>query len=332
MEKRLLLAALFVLGTAPGATAQVRLVLDEACSYYGETIEDEVYGFASDREAEEAVKRVVDHTGLPQNFRILAANVPNAAAEIDEDGERMILYNQTFMKRVTETAQTDWAAVSILAHEIGHHLSGHTLKKGGSRPEIELQADSFSGYVLYKMGAGLDQAQAAMEAFADERRSETHPPRSARLAAIANGWTKARDQNRGPQDDPSRPPPDDEADASPGEPPPDDEGVGGTVPLGNAYVTQCAFVDGSGLAIDRNGQLVSFWNGLTLVVGMRRPSTYPNVQYELFFDSNDVYVAGLLVTLGVYQLTYYVDAAGRIWRTDVWGNFFQNGTCQPLQP
>src|SRR5690606_20195236 len=149
-------AAFLAMILTQSAQGQQLLALGEVCSYYGEEIEDAVYGFASDKEAESAVQRIVDHTGLPQNFTIMAANVPNAAAEINSNGDRLILYNQTFMKRITETARTDWAAVSILAHEIGHHLSGHTLKRGGSRPEIELQADSFSGFVLFKMGAGLD--------------------------------------------------------------------------------------------------------------------------------------------------------------------------------
>ena len=29
-----------------------------------------------------------------------------------------------------------------VAHEIGHHLQGHTIQRGGSRPPIELEADN----------------------------------------------------------------------------------------------------------------------------------------------------------------------------------------------
>lgn len=86
-------------------------------------------------------------TGISGNrFEIKAADVSNAQARIVGD-KRLILYNQEFMARVKRTTNTDWAAVSILAHEIGHHLEGHTLGKDGSRPADELEADRFSGHV-----------------------------------------------------------------------------------------------------------------------------------------------------------------------------------------
>jgi hypothetical protein len=166
------------------------------CNYYGQLqVDKQIYGFASDIEAQDAVKRIMRYTGLPQNFVIMAANVPNAAAVIDYSSrKRLILYSQDFMLRVKDVTRTDWAAVSIVAHEIGHHLSGHTLDREGSRPPMELEADKFSGFILYKMGASLDQAKIAMISLADEEGSSTHPPRSARLAAITNGWVEGKNQ------------------------------------------------------------------------------------------------------------------------------------------
>lgn len=157
-----------------------------------------VYGFNSDREAVEALDRIMKYTGLPANFEIFAADVPNACAVIQcPDGGnclRYLLYNQEFMIRVKDATRTDWSAISILAHEIGHHLSGHTLEAGGSRPKIELEADKFSGYILRKMNATLDQALAAMKALASDEGSSTHPPKHSRLAAITNGWKEADDE------------------------------------------------------------------------------------------------------------------------------------------
>lgn len=94
-----------------------------------------------------------------------------------------------------------------MAHEIGHHLSGHTLDGLGSRPKKELEADRFSGFILQKMGATLDQATATVNTFSEEG-SRTHPGRSARVAAVTNGWkagkdmegkTKGSDPKRNPQ-------------------------------------------------------------------------------------------------------------------------------------
>lgn len=178
-----------------GMQAQERLLFTHSCNYNGEIspVED-LYGFASDTEAEDAMRRIMRYTGLPSNFTIKAANVPNAAAVLYQE-ERFILYNQYFMLRIKDQTRTDWAALSILAHEIGHHLSGHTLDSQGSRPDKELEADKFSGYVLYKMGATLEEARVAMEALASETGTATHPPRSARLAAVTNGWLEAEQQN-----------------------------------------------------------------------------------------------------------------------------------------
>lgn len=129
--------------------------LDGVCAYDGRTPTEEIFGFESDKEANEAVQKIVTYTGLQPNFLVKAANVPNAMAVI-QGNQRLILYSQEFMMRVRKSTSTDWAAISIMAHEIGHHLQGHTLLAGGSRPSIELEADKYSGFVLYNMGATID--------------------------------------------------------------------------------------------------------------------------------------------------------------------------------
>jgi hypothetical protein len=177
----------------------------QACSYYGEDVVDDVYSFQSDAEAERLIADVMKHTGLPQNFEVLAANVPNAAAVIQER-KRVILYSQSFVSDIVRRTGTEWAATSIMAHEIGHHLSGHTLENTGSRPDLELEADKFSGFTLYKMGGTLEEAKAAMEFAASDRGSSTHPPKSARLAAIHNGWIVASEQGGGPRPSGESPP------------------------------------------------------------------------------------------------------------------------------
>jgi hypothetical protein len=172
------------------------IVTDGDCSYYGETLEKKIYTFDSDKEAEAAVDKILYQTGLARNFTIRASDVPNAAAIIQGE-TRYVLYSQEFIRRVKQTVRTDWAALSIMAHEIGHHLQGHTLQRGGSRPPIELEADTFSGFVMYKMGANLEQAQAAMRAFAGDVGTATHPGKKSRLAAIEAGWTHAKDISEG---------------------------------------------------------------------------------------------------------------------------------------
>lgn len=148
------------------------------------------HSFASNQEAIQVVNDIMNAVGLKSNFKVDGAQVQNAAAVIMKE-DRYILYNPTWISKVSSNAQTYWAGISIIAHEIGHHLNGHTLLKSGSRPKTELEADEFSGFVLRRMGATLVEAQAAMKLLANPLGSSTHPPQNQRLKAIEKGWKNA---------------------------------------------------------------------------------------------------------------------------------------------
>lgn len=138
----------------------------------------------------DVISEIIDVIGLKPRFEVRSANIENAAAVI-HNGKRYILYDERFLNAINNAVHTDWAGVSILAHEIGHHLNGHTLSSQGSNHADELEADEFSGFVLRKMGASLEEAQAAMQVLSEERSSATHPGRNYRLAAISKGWGNA---------------------------------------------------------------------------------------------------------------------------------------------
>ena len=143
--------------------------------------------------ATKVIALIMETLGLEASFEARRAKVPNAAAVVYQ-GKRYILYNPTFIGAMNKAAGTPWAAIAILAHEIGHHLNGHTLDGKGSMPAIELEADEFSGFVLRKMGASLPEAQVAMRILASAKATKTHPARSDRLLAIASGWNHADEQ------------------------------------------------------------------------------------------------------------------------------------------
>jgi len=166
------------------------------CSYYGEPINTTVVGFASSAEAKNVINKIIDVIGLQPAFDIRSANIPNAAAVV-QGNTRYILYNPNFIASIKKAAGNKWASIAILAHEIGHHLNGHTISGTGSRPNIELEADEFSGFVLRKMGATMEQAQLAMKVAADVKPSATHPGKDDRLNFIAYGWNKADAQITG---------------------------------------------------------------------------------------------------------------------------------------
>ncbi len=194
---------LFIVTWAIGLTAQVtQLDIDprSGCNFAGAAgQEGPIYGFKSSREAEETVSDILRQVGLPQNFKIRAANVPNAQAHVSR-GERYILYSQRFMEEIFNHSGDYWSKIAVLAHEIGHHLLGHTLKDDGSRPVKELEADQWSGFVLHKMGATLVEAQLAVASLASEEGSPTHPGKEVRLEAIAVGYNEARELNEKKQE------------------------------------------------------------------------------------------------------------------------------------
>ena len=146
--------------------------------------------------ATEIINLILETVGLKASFEVRKANVPNAAAVVYQ-GKRYILYNPSFIAAMNKAAGTRWAAIAVLAHEIGHHLSGHTLDGKGSVPAIELEADEFSGFALRKMGASLEESQIAMRIIANARATATHPGRNDRLMAIADGWKHADNQLKG---------------------------------------------------------------------------------------------------------------------------------------
>lgn len=165
------------------------------CSYYGEDITGDITAFSAGPTADKVIKKIMSVIGLKANFELREANVPNAAA-VMLNGKRFILYNSQFMDKINASTGTNWAAISILAHEIGHHLNGHTLDDVGSRPQTELDADEFSGFVLHKMGSSLGDAQAVMALISSPNGTKSHPPKRDRLAYIAAGWNNAADVAR----------------------------------------------------------------------------------------------------------------------------------------
>ncbi|GAA4049212.1 hypothetical protein GCM10022409_39690 [Hymenobacter glaciei] len=142
----------------------------------------------------DVIREITDAVGLKARFELRATTEVDNAAAVVYNGKRYLLYNPAFLNSVNKAGHTDWAGISILAHEMGHHLNGHTLRSGGSQPADELEADEFSGFVLRKLGASLAQAQAAMATVPDADDSPTHPGRTPRLAAIGQGWQRATEQ------------------------------------------------------------------------------------------------------------------------------------------
>jgi hypothetical protein len=147
--------------------------------------------FSSVYEAEGYIRNMLDEINWQENFRLQEQNgINNAYATIIRN-QRYIVYDNNFLENLDAYANTRWASISVLAHEMGHHYRNHVVDQRGSTPPKELEADYFSGFVMAKLGASLAEARAAMEKIATTRGSASHPARADRLAAIAQGWNSA---------------------------------------------------------------------------------------------------------------------------------------------
>lgn len=133
---------------------------------------------------------ILDITGLKTDIKLKEADVLNIEASILHR-KRYISYNPKYIGSLNKITRNKWAVMTLLAHEVGHHLNGHTIRKGGSTPELELEADEFAGFILQKLGATLQESQHVMHYISKSKESRTHPARNSRLHAIANGWNKA---------------------------------------------------------------------------------------------------------------------------------------------
>jgi tetratricopeptide (TPR) repeat protein len=206
--KKLILPALLLLCLA--AHAQLTNKISYYCSYYGQQAklteleiclgEKSLPGLYEHDRATKILKDITGEIGLPLNFLLVECmGIENCMAvnlQAKKGFLRYIIYDDAFLKSLDSTTSNSyWSSVSIFAHEIGHHLSGHTLDSMGSRPDKELEADRFSGFVMYKLGATLEQAQAAMKEIGAVRIVSTHPPLPNRLAAIRNGWNDGWSSN-----------------------------------------------------------------------------------------------------------------------------------------
>jgi hypothetical protein len=160
--------------------------------------------FTTDAEAEDAVSKILSVIGASQKPILQAcSNINNAVAAVYK-GQRYILYDRDFMNSLTAGSNQYWSNMFILAHEVGHHINGHSLdiilyandvidpKSLEERRKQELEADEFAGFVLAKLGASLRQASLVMQnipSISNENTS-THPSRNKRIASVNKGFKK----------------------------------------------------------------------------------------------------------------------------------------------
>ena len=155
--------------------------------------------FLSDSAADTALDKILNVIGASKRFVLQSCSNINNAVALSYKGVRYIMYDPNFMQRISSS--NDWVNMFILAHEVGHHINGHSVDVLLSDQDIaqvslsqkrtqELEADEFAGFVLGRLGANLNDALSSVASMNDGDDSySTHPSRSKRQAAIKKGFS-----------------------------------------------------------------------------------------------------------------------------------------------
>lgn len=149
-------------------------------------------------EAQAIFDKISDYTNLRTNIYTVPVTNMTVNVEICPGEENYIVYNAEWVRELYRETNNLWVLYAVMAHEAGHYVLGHQHTTLGSNPRIELEADEYAGEVLAKMGASLDNAQAAFKSEKMGPPSHTHPPINQRLDAVKAGWSKV--VKRGPSD------------------------------------------------------------------------------------------------------------------------------------
>ena len=163
--------------------------------------------FISDSNADNSLDRILSVIGASKRFVLQPCDNINNAVATSYKGIRYILYDKDFMDSLD--SGDNWSNLFILAHEVGHHINGHSVdlilqanevvepKTLANKRQQELEADEFAGFILAKLGATLEQASAGIKLISSEKDDtyDSHPSKSKRLTAINKGYGKALEKN-----------------------------------------------------------------------------------------------------------------------------------------
>lgn len=158
--------------------------------------------FTTEKEANEALDKILNVIGASKNFTLIPCDDINNALAVTFKGDRFILFDGKFMRDITQLTNS-WANMFILAHEVGHHINGHTRdfllatvlddQSLEDRRKEELEADEFAAFVVSKLGASFAQIEETIKLIASNKNDfySTHPSYDKRIAAVKRGFDKA---------------------------------------------------------------------------------------------------------------------------------------------
>lgn len=135
----------------------------------------------------QVVARIMETLSFKADFDVFIAEREDNAFAAVANGRKILVVDVGFLSKINKVARTEWGAIQVIAHEIGHHISGFS----ADRHRNELNADYWSGQVLKRLGSARDASMKAILAFGTDQDTVTHPNKRTRAATIARGWDDA---------------------------------------------------------------------------------------------------------------------------------------------
>ena len=150
--------------------------------------------------AQSSISRVRAFLSIPENTYIVRSDRgwKNFGSDL-MDGKWYIVYDPDYVADLRRKTKTEWAIIAAAAHEIAHHVLGHTKEPLDPRlpeeeklkiqVEREREADRFAGATVAKMQGprgSRDEALALIPELPDD--VPGYPPRIERLTAARAGW------------------------------------------------------------------------------------------------------------------------------------------------
>lgn len=136
----------------------------------------------------QVVRQINRALSIDPDFEILILEGENNARAEFDGVRRILAVDVGFLKRLNREAGTEWGAISVIAHEVGHHIAGFSL---GNSLRRELNADYWSGQALQRLGSSKSAAISAIIELGTDHDTDSHPNKWDRAKKIGQGWTDA---------------------------------------------------------------------------------------------------------------------------------------------
>lgn len=135
----------------------------------------------------EVINRIYEVLSIKPEIEIFLAEKENNAFATVAGGKKIIVVDVNFVVSVNRLARTEWGAIQVIAHELGHHIAGFS----EDRHKAELNADYWSGQALQRLGAARSAVTKAIMTLGTEKDTESHPSKHRRAPTIERGWDDA---------------------------------------------------------------------------------------------------------------------------------------------